>query len=232
MVEINTFEDAGGVSTELVDGKNRLTRRDLVPYLDKLNEIEKLTVEALAAGNGYEHRLTVLTGAIISDDGHTHQGRGENAVKAVNNFRAAGKLMDNEYTVSIQEENLPEQEGQHQRTLLRIALVDKREDTPISAAKKAFGVARRNLANAGTRLQAAPNDEAVKEEVRGLIKVTVSAMQEADKLVKADAENQTQDQMSKHTAFMQVTKAMVSQLQDASKAAPKAEAKDTPAAGK
>ena len=210
MTDVNIFEDLGGVDTELRDGKNVMHSRDLRPYLEKLNQIEVITQERLAQGKGYEHRTSVLT---------------ERADRAESSFRAAGELMDNEYTISIRQEPLPAAEGEQAKTMLRIALVGKREDTPVSSAKKQFGVQRRNLANRATELQAAPDNNDIKAAVREQIAATVKAAQDADKLVKEDAKlthenekgqtvpNQSPMQLEKHQGFMQATKVMVDQLQ-------------------
>jgi len=191
------FEDIGGVYTELKDGKNVLVRRNLQPYVDKLSDIEKLTLEALASGRGYEYKTLVPT---------------EHSDKAFNAFKEAAKQLEQRYTVSINRDNLPVGEGEQPKTLFRIALTDKREDSPSTAAKKQFGVQRRNLANRAKDLQANPTDAAVQQAVRDQIKLTVAALQEADKLVKAEAESQTAEQLAKHQENVRDTHTMVTRL--------------------
>ena len=202
MSNISIFEDVGGVTTELKDGKNVLNRRDLQPYVDKLREIEAATIAALANGQGYEFRTTTLS---------------EHRDKAFNSFKQAARQLEEKYTVSIQTDNLPVTDGEQARVLFRIALTEKREDTPVTAAKKAFGVARRNLANRAAELQANPGNAEVIAAVKEQLTLTTKAAQEADKLVKAEAESQTADQLQKHAEAMQAMKVMVQKLTEATK---------------
>lgn len=211
------FEDAGGRRTELVDGKAKFSRIDLSQYTMKLREIQTLTDEAAAQGEGYEHQLKVLTGPIITNSANGDMnGRGEREVEAVRNFKAAGKHLIPPKTVYVTATNLPynEAEGEQQRTLLRIMLAEKKEDSEVTVAKKAFGNARKALSNAATKLQGDPANEEHKAEVRRLCSEALSTGKHADELVKADEDNQTEDQLNTHRLNMQWTAATVGKLRE------------------